>query len=264
MTGTAVFNGNGRSRYRLSSPKWANRALFPNIVFDVIAFDADDTLWHNERDYRRAAARLQTLLASYHHVEVVERALFETEMGNLDGYGYGLKAFALSMIETAVTLSDGQIPGSDILQIIHAAKEMIATDVELLPGVAETLAALAPHHPLMVITKGDLLDQERKLARSGLADVFTHFEVVSHKTPQTYHDLLDRHGITPQRFVMIGNSLRSDVLPVVEIGGTAVYIPHALTWEYEASVDSSPHTNGYYELPHIHDLPALLQQIAAR
>ncbi|MCB8920838.1 MAG: HAD family hydrolase [Ardenticatenaceae bacterium] len=231
-------------------------------MFDIIAFDADDTLWHNERDYRRAAARLQTLLAPYQGAAVVAQTLLDTETRNLEGYGYGLKAFALSMIETAVSLSNGQISGSDILQIIHAAKEMIATDVELLPGVAETLATLAPHHRLMIITKGDLLDQERKLTRSGLGDVFTHFEVVSHKTPQTYRDLLARYDIAPQHFMMIGNSLRSDVLPVVEIGGTAVHIPHALTWEYEADVDHTHHHNGYYELPHINDLPTLLQQIA--
>lgn len=232
-------------------------------MFDVIAFDADDTLWHNERDYRRAAARLQALLAPHHDAATVEKALFETEMRNMAGYGYGLKAFTLSMIETAVSLSNGQLPNSAIRALLDGAKEMIAADVELLPGVRETLDALAPHYPLIVITKGDLLDQERKLSRSGLADRFAHFEVVSHKTPSVYATLLRKHAIPAARFVMVGNSLRSDVLPVVEIGGTAVYTPHHLTWDHEADVDPRHNANGYYEVADIRELPALLQRLAA-
>lgn len=232
-----------------------------NAQFDIIAFDADDTLWHNEREYRRAAARLQSLLAPYHDAESVQQALYETEMRNMAGYGYGLKAFTLSMIETAVALSNGQLANHAIRALLDGAKEMIAAEVELLPGVAETLAALAVNYPLMVITKGDILDQERKLARSGLDGLFTHFEVVSHKGPQVYAELLRRRGISAARFVMVGNSLRSDVLPVVEIGGTAVYVPHHITWDHEADVDPHHDADGYYELDHIGELPHLLQQL---
>ncbi len=233
-------------------------------MFDIIAFDADDTLWHNERDYRRAAARLQELLAPYHDAETVEKTLYETELRNMAGYGYGLKAFTLSMIETAVSLSNGQLSNQAIRALLDGAKEMIAADVELLPGVKETLDALAGHYPLMVITKGDLLDQERKLARSGLTDRFTHFEVVSRKTPDAYAAVLRKYAIPAGRFVMVGNSLRSDVLPVVEIGGTAVHIPHTQTWEYEANVDATPHSNGYHTLPHIQELPNFLKQLVNR
>ncbi len=230
-------------------------------MFDLIAFDADDTLWHNERHYRHAAARLQMLLAHAHDASTVERTLYETEMRNMAGYGYGLKAFTLSMIETAVSLSNGHIPSHIIRALLDGAREMIAAEVELLPGVRETLAALAPHYPLIVITKGDILDQERKLARSGLADLLTDFVVVSHKSAQVYADLLRRRGIAPQRFVMVGNSLRSDVLPVVEIGATAVYVPHHLTWEYEADVEPQAHTSSYHELARLDELPALLARL---
>ncbi len=232
-------------------------------MFDVIAFDADDTLWCNERDYRRAAARLQALLAPDHDAATVEQTLYETEMRNMAGYGYGLKAFTLSLIETAVSLSNGHLPHETIRALLDGAKEMIAAPVELLPGVKETLDALAPSYPLMVITKGDLLDQERKLARSGLANYFAHFEVVSHKTPDVYAAILRQHAIPAARFIMVGNSLRSDVLPVVEIGGTAVYTPHHLTWDHEADVDPRHDPNGYYELDDIRDLPTLLQQISS-
>lgn len=232
-------------------------------MIEWIAFDADDTLWHNEREYRRAAARLEGLLAPQHDAKTVAQALYETEMRNMAGYGYGLKAFTLSLIETAVTLSNGHLPHETIRTLLNGAKEMIAAEVELLPGVAETLAELAPHYALLVVTKGDLLDQERKLARSGLAGKFAHYEVVSHKTPEVYSTILRRHGIPAERFMMVGNSLRSDVLPVVEIGGTAVYVPHHLTWEHEADVNPHHDPDGYYELAHIGELPALLQQLQA-
>ena len=229
-------------------------------MIEMIAFDADDTLWHNERDYHRAAQRLQDLLAPYHPAETVEQALFETEMRNLAAYGYGLKAFTLSMIETAVALSNGQLSSNMVQALLDGAKEMVATDVELLPGVADALQALSPHYKLMVITKGDLLDQERKLARSGLADTFAHFEVVSNKTPEVYAAILQKHDLTPQHFMMIGNSLRSDVLPVVELGATAVYIPHDLTWAHETHVE--PHADdSYHTLAHINDLPDLLRKL---
>lgn len=232
-------------------------------MFEVIAFDADDTLWHNERLYARAQERLRALLAPYADGATVDQALYATEMRNLPAYGYGVKSFALSMIETAVTLSNGRVAAADIQAILHAAREIIDADVELLPGVAAALDALAPRYTLMVITKGDLLDQERKLHKSGLATHFHAVEVVSHKTPEVYRRLLARHAVDPARFVMVGNSLRSDVLPAAAVGGTAVYVPHDLTWAHEQEVDPRP-AGGYHEIPHMGALPALLTQLQER
>ena len=155
-------------------------------TFDIIAFDADDTLWHTERLYVDAQARFVQLLAHYRDPEWVRERLFQTEMRNMQHFGYGVKAFALSMIETAVELTDGQVSGQDIGTLIVLAKEMLAAEVELLPHVAEAIPALAARYPLMVITKGDLLDQETKIARSGLGGYFRHVEIVSEKTTESY------------------------------------------------------------------------------
>jgi putative hydrolase of the HAD superfamily len=229
-------------------------------MFEVIAFDADDTLWHNERLYARAQATLRALLAPYVDGTAVDQALYATEMRNLPAYGYGIKSFALSMIETAVTLSNGRVNAAEVRSILAAVRAMIDAEVELLPGVAAALAELAPRYRLMVITKGDLLDQERKLAKSGLAAYFHAVEVVSRKTADVYRGLLERYAVDPARFVMVGNSLRSDVLPAAAVGGTAVYVPHDLTWAHEQEVDPLP-AGGYHEIPHIGALPALLTQL---
>jgi putative hydrolase of the HAD superfamily len=207
--------------------------------FDVIAFDADDTLWHNERLYLNAQAKFRQLLTHYHSPEWIDDRLYQTELRNLPHFGYGIKAFALSMIETAVELTEGRISGRDIQTIIDAAKEMLTTDVELLEHVAETIPRLADRYPLMLITKGDLRDQEQKIARSGLAPHFRQIEIVSDKQPEDYRRILRRHGLAPERFLMVGNSLRSDVLPAVGIGGRAVHVPYEITWEHEV-VDAPP------------------------
>lgn len=230
-------------------------------IFDVIAFDADDTLWHNERMYAGAQARFVELLAHYHSPEWIHERLYQTEMANLQHFGYGIKAFALSMIETAIELTEGRISGQDIQALIGLAKEMLNAEVELLEHVAETVAELAQSYPLMVITKGDLLDQETKIARSGLGQHFRYVEVVSAKTGATYDRLLKRHAIAPERFLMVGNSLRSDILPILELGGQAVYIPYHLTWIHEAAdLPRSGHP-GYHQLDHMGLLPGLLAQI---
>jgi putative hydrolase of the HAD superfamily len=232
--------------------------------FDVIAFDADDTLWHNERLYAAAQDRFVELLARYHEPEWIRARLFETEMRNLQHFGYGIKAFALSMIETAVELTEGRICGEDIQALIDVAKEMLSAGVELLPYVAETIPILAAQHRLIVITKGDLLDQEGKVARSGLAGYFAHVEVVSEKTPASYAALLARLGITAERFVMIGNSLRSDILPVLALGGQAVHIPYALTWAHEVVEPPPAGQPGYYQIEHMGQLPGLLAELEQR
>jgi putative hydrolase of the HAD superfamily len=233
-------------------------------MLDVIAFDADDTLWYNERLYQGTQDRFARLLSAYGTAKEVDQALYQTEMRNLEHFGYGIKSFTLSMIETAVELSEGRIPGSEIQQIVGFARDMLQARVELLPHVEDTLARLSASHTLMVITKGDLRDQQAKLARSGIAHYFQHVEVVSEKAAGTYAALLARYGVEPQRFLMVGNSLRSDVLPVLALGGRAVHIPHAVTWAYEASVEHDRRVNGYYELAHVGLLPALVERLEGR
>jgi putative hydrolase of the HAD superfamily len=230
-----------------------------DMNFDLIAFDADDTLWHNETLYEQTQFRLQKLLSGYVDEESVVDRLYETEKRNLEYYGYGIKSFTLSMIETAIELTDGQIRGRDIEQIITFAREMLETPTQLLEHVEETIAALSKTHKLMIITKGDLFDQETKIAQSGLADYFTHIEIVSEKTPDTYQSLLDKHNINPSRFLMVGNSLRSDVLPVVEVGGRAVHIPYHITWQHETAANKSQ--ADYLELEHIGLLPNYIEAL---
>lgn len=230
-------------------------------MIDLIAFDADDTLWHNERLYQATEARFQEILAPYGQDGRARAELFQTEMRNLATYGYGLKSFGLSMIETAIRLSEGRVRGDEICQIIDLVKGMARTPVQLLDGVAEVVAELAASHRLMLITKGDLLDQERKLAQSGLAAHFDHVEIVSNKDAEIYHSLLARLGIEPQCFLMIGNSLKSDVLPVVEIGGRAVHIPYHVTWAHEAVEQPEGSPQGYVELANISLVPEFVVQL---
>lgn len=229
-----------------------------------IAFDADDTLWHNEILYAQAQDKLKDVLSEYIDSETVVDRLYKTEMKNLAHYGYGVKSFALSMIETAVDLTNDRITGSDIRRIMDIAKAMLASEVQLLNHVPDTIKLLSKSYDLMVITKGDLLDQQEKLARSGIREHFKYVEVVSSKTEDTYRAVLDRYGIEPQRFLMIGNSLPSDVLPVIAIGGKAVYIPYHLTWEHETVDNHQLQNNGYFELDHIGQLPNLLKQLTVQ
>jgi len=236
-------------------------------VFDVIAFDGDDTLWHNEILYARAQDRFKHLLLAYppgaapHDAERINQELFRTEMRNLHQYGYGIKGFALSMIETAIELTRGQVSGQDVQRILAIAQDMLNADVELLDHARAALAQLSESHTLMIITKGDLLDQERKLNKSGIAPYFQFIEIVSDKTRQAYQTILNKYKIAPARFLMVGNSLKSDVLPVIALGGRAVYIPYHITWAHEASVETESAEQGYYQLEHLGLLPALIEQI---
>lgn len=220
-------------------------------VIDVIAFDADDTLWQSESLYFQAQCEFRELLAPYHGDNGVVDALYETEVGNLPYYGYGIKSFALSMIETAIHMTDAKIDGRDIQRIIDLAKEMLSAPVQLLDQVEEVLAALSESYPLMVITKGDLVDQEAKVARSGLAAYFSSVEVVSDKTPDVYRAVLEKHRLKPRRFLMVGNSLRSDILPVVSLGAQAVHIPYHITWEHEKVPVGAGEAAEYLEIEHI-------------
>ncbi len=226
-------------------------------MIDVLAFDADDTLWHNERLFSWTQERFQSILNAY-HPEVVDQTLYATEKKNLQYFGYGIKGFVLSMVETAVELTQGEISGSEIKQILDFGKEMQNSPLELLPGVAEVLEAVAPQYRLMLITKGDLFDQEIKIARSGLAERFQDVEIVREKDPATYQRLLTKHQVAPERFLMVGNSLRSDILPVLEIGGHAVHVPYELTWAHEHA--EPPQHERFAQLPNLEALPAWLQQ----
>jgi putative hydrolase of the HAD superfamily len=229
-------------------------------MFDLIAFDADDTLWHTEDLYVGTQDRFKQLLAPYHSAEWIDRKLFDTEMRNLGVFGYGIKGFVLSLIETAIELTEGRISGTEIQRLIDMGREMLSADIRLLEGVAETVAALSERYPLMIITKGDLFDQETKIARSGLGPHFKHVEIVSDKTEASYAALLRRHAVAPQRFLMIGNSLRSDILPVVALGGRAVHIPYHLTWAHEQV--SEPAAGGYVVLESVRGLAGWLDELA--
>ncbi|MCE9647453.1 MAG: HAD family hydrolase [Chloroflexi bacterium] len=229
--------------------------------FEIIAFDADDTLWHNERFYVEAQNRFASLLSQYHNPEWVNERLYQTETRNIRHFGYGIKAFALSMIETAVELTEGRINGKDIQTLIDLAREMLGADVQLLDHVAATLPQLARDHRLMVITKGDLLDQETKIERSGLGKYFHSIEVVSHKTADSYAHILKKHSISANNLLMVGNSIRSDILPILELGGSAVYIPYETTWLHEAAEVPSNEQSGFYQLENMGQLTELLKQI---
>jgi putative hydrolase of the HAD superfamily len=199
----------------------------------LIAFDADDTLWVNEPLFQNVERQLHDLLLPYADEATISRRLYEVEMRNLKLYGYGAKGFTLSMIETAIELTEGRVRTADIAQLLTLGKTLMHQPIELLDGVRDTLDVLENHYPLMLLTKGDLFDQESKLARSGVGDYFTHVEIVSEKDEATYRRILQRHGLQPAEFLMIGNSPKSDVLPVVALGGHAIHIPYQTTWVHE-------------------------------
>lgn len=234
----------------------------PITPFDVIAFDADDTLWHTEVLYHAARDQLVEVLADYVDATTLAGRLDETEIGNLPLYGYGGKSFLLSMVETVIQVTDGEIRGSDVARVIEIGRQMLTAEVRLLDDVEATLVALQPDYPLMVITKGDASEQIPKLTRSGLTGFFTYIEVVGTKTEATYTRILNQYGFAPDRFLMVGNSLRSDILPVLALGGTGVYVPSEILWSHEA-VDAPPTGHPrYFELDRIADLPALIRRIS--
>lgn len=221
----------------------------------VIGFDADDTLWVNETYFRDAEEKFAELLDKYETKNRIDQELFKTEIRNLDLYGYGIKGFILSMIECALELSNNQVGQKTIVECLKLGKEMIAQPVELLEGVVDVLKILKDKYRLIVLTKGDLLDQERKIERSGLSEYFHHVEVLSDKKEKNYSDLLEHLQIAPSEFLMIGNSLKSDVLPLVEIGARAVHVPFHTTWQHEEVLE--PQKNiGYMTISTLSDILA--------
>lgn len=206
---------------------------FLSVRPKVVCFDADDTLWRNEEYYQAAEEHFCHLLGGYCAHDTAKQALYETEIRNLDLLGYGSKSFTLSMIETALELTQGQLPNSILKDLIGLGKENIAPPMELLPRVKETLQKLAPHYRLALSTKGDLRDQERKLQRSGLTPFFEYISIVSEKNCASYQKLVKELSLSPPDFLMVGNSFKSDILPVLEIGAQAVYIPSSVLWVHE-------------------------------
>jgi len=231
------------------------------LIFDVIAFDGDDTLWQNETLYIRAQDKLKALLSKYAMSIVVDQQLVETERRNVPIYGYGIKSFGLSMIKVAIEVSDGKIPGKEMISVLEIIKEMLTAEVILFDHVEETLRQISEQVPLMLITKGDLLDQQAKLSRSGIRGYFRDVEIVIEKDEKTYRDLLQKYQIDPQRFLMVGNSLKSDVLPVLSIGGNAVYIPYEMTWVHENAGRIEPDTERYYQIEHMGMLLDLIEEL---
>ncbi|MCU0907414.1 MAG: HAD family hydrolase [Rhodobacteraceae bacterium] len=227
----------------------------------LVAFDADDTLWHNERAFRMTQARFAELLADHGPPGALMDRLIAAERRNLGRYGFGVKGFVLSMIETAVDVASDRLPPRVVRELIACGHDMLAHPIDLLPQAAETVAAVAgAGHRVALITKGDLLDQERKLAQSGLGEMFHAVEIVSDKTPAAYRAVFTRLAVPPDGAVMVGNSLRSDVLPVLALGGWGVHVPHDLTWEYEHAEAPTAHPR-FRCIPHLGDLPGLLSTL---
>ncbi|WP_297335335.1 HAD family hydrolase [Algoriphagus sp.] len=203
------------------------------MSIQVIAFDADDTLWVNEPFFREAEEKFSSLLEDFMPSHAIMKELYHTEISNLKLYGYGIKGFMLSMIETALRVSDKKIPISLIEKIIGIGQEMLEKPVDLLPGVEEVLQKLNGDYRMVLATKGDLVDQERKLKKSGLEQYFHHIEIMSEKRVDDFAKLIQHLDVAPEKFVMLGNSLKSDILPVLELGGHAIHIPFHITWAHE-------------------------------
>src|SRR6202049_4982397 len=227
----------------------------------VLAFDGDDTLWHNESRFHLTQSALRDLLRRHVPDADVDSHLYEVEMRNLGLYGYGVKSFTLSMIETAIELTKGRIPATDLEVSLGWGKRMLGEPTELLDGVEAALKGASGRYSLLLITKGDLFDQESKLARSGLGEMFTGVEILSDKNIDSYLSVLRRRGIKPEEFVMVGNSLRSDIAPVVALGARAVHIPYHVTWNHEHMPDELLPPSGWSRLGAIVELAALLETI---
>ncbi len=230
----------------------------------TIGFDADDTLWHNENLFEEHHKKYCALLSEFHDARTVEKTLYKTEMQNLERYGYGIKSFTLSSIETAIALTDGAIRADELKRIIDFGKEMLVHPVELLEGAAKVVEELSQRYRLILITKGDLRDQERKIAQSGLAHCFEYTEVVSDKNAGTYDRILRRNKIDVTEFLMVGNSLKSDILPILNLGGRAIHIPYHTTWEHECVEETPDNNQRFHEIESINQLPSILANIQAR
>ncbi|MEY2445256.1 MAG: putative hydrolase of the superfamily [Ilumatobacteraceae bacterium] len=223
--------------------------------FEVIGFDADDTLWHSEDGFRANEERFVELITPYAPEGIdIKAALTATERKNLGAFGYGVKSFGLSMVEAAVTISGGDVPSTVVAEMVEMARAQLEEPVRLLDRVPEVLTAVGATHRMILITKGDLIHQTHKVTTSGLAHHFEQVEIVLEKDPETYAGILARHGIDPTRFCMVGNSVRSDILPVLALGGHGVHVPYPILWDLE-HVEHDAH---FVELDSLAELPAWL------
>ncbi|MGX9116748.1 HAD family hydrolase [Mesorhizobium sp. BHbsci] len=231
-----------------------------NHELTTIGFDADDTLWQNEQFFRMTEKRFAALLADHAEQEHISARLLEAEKRNLAVYGFGIKGFTLSMIETAIEITEGRAPASVIAEILAAGREMLGHPIEALPHARETVEKLADAYRLVLITKGDLFDQERKLAQSGLGDLFDAVEIVSDKSPATYINIFSRHGDGAERSMMVGNSLKSDVVPAIEAGSWGIHVPHELTWALE-NVEPPITAPRFRQIADLSELPRLIESV---
>ena len=220
----------------------------------VIGFDADDTLWINETFFRDAELEFARLLSPYETANKIDQELFKKEMDNLGLYGYGVKAFVLSMVESAIEISNGSVSNKTLSSILNIGKTMLNQPVELLDGVEDVLKTLSKKYRLILATKGDLLDQERKLEKSGLTDYFHHIEVLSDKKEANYSKLLNHIDINPSEFLMIGNSLKSDILPLVNIKAHAIHVPFHTTWVHEQVTEEETNGKAYKTVSSLRDI----------
>lgn len=224
---------------------------------NIITFDADDTLWENEPFFRENEQRFCELVNEYADNKQILETLLKNEVKTLPIYGYGIKGFVLSMIETALELSNNQVSGNTIEKIVQLGKEQLSYPVKLIDGVEDTLSTLRGNYTLVMATKGDLTDQERKIEKSGLKKYFSHIEIMSEKNESGYQSLINRLQVSPDKFLMVGNSLKSDIIPVLSIGGYAAHIPFYTTWEHER-VDEPQECDRMFSLNSIRDLLSVI------
>ena len=229
----------------------------------LVGFDADDTLWRSQDYFDEAQVQFERIISRHVDLADLGRRLYEYEARNIAFFGYGVKGMALSMVEAAVDITGGRIPGADIKRIVLLAKELLRHPVELLDGVREAVEAVAARHPVVLVTKGDLFHQEAKVRESGLADLFRRIEIVSEKDPATYARLLEEFGVPARHFLMVGNSLRSDIAPVLELGGWGVHVPYHLTWMHEADAPPIPGRARMREVAAIDGLSRVVAELDA-
>jgi putative hydrolase of the HAD superfamily len=230
-------------------------------MIELVAFDGDDTLWHNEGAMAEVESRFHAMMSTYRPVDsqTVLSALLDVERRNLPIFGYGVKAFTLSMIEAALEFTDERLAAADVLQILGWAKELLHRPVELIDGAHEAVEKVAAQYRVVLVTKGDLVDQRRKIVASGLEDAFDRIEIVPEKDPAAYAAVLESEGVAPERFVMVGNSWPSDIAPVLELGGHAIWVPYHVTWGHEQVARSGIDAGRSLEVKSIADVPAVIQ-----
>jgi putative hydrolase of the HAD superfamily len=231
------------------------------MELELIGFDADDTLWHNERLYRMVRERFNQLMSGYHVDQTFDERVDLIETANLAFYGYGAMGFILSLIEAGIELTQGQFSSKDVRALIELGKEMLGAKVQLFDHAEKTIASLSKRCPLMLITKGDLNHQLAKVDHSGLASYFKYIEVVHDKTEAIYRSVLEKANVNPAHFVMVGNSLRSDILPVIDIGGWAIYIPNDMTWSHEQTHIQDQHLPRFFQVSKLEELEHLFESL---